>query len=220
MIKAIGYNKVFLIGLLSACLVAVFLYNQRFLKPDLDKKNRILRTNSSEISEMTDNLNKLSEGLQKFEKQKADFERVQNLGFFDSQNRVEARQIITEIQQESRLLSAKYQISPAQSVGNKMAQEAGSKILTTAIKFDLEAIEDSDIYKFIYILNYAFPGQLAINDFSMSREVEVTQPILRKIGVGQAEALVKASMSVTWKTMVPDESLSVTGDSSNQGGVR
>ena len=220
MIKAIGYNKVFLIVVLMACLAVTFLYNQNFLKPDLDKKNRTLRANSSEISEMTGNLNKLSGDLQKFEKQKTDFERVLKLGFFDPQNRVEARQIITEIQQESRLLSAKYQISPAQSEENKMAKEAGSKILTTGIRFDLEAIEDADIYKFIYILNYAFPGQLAINDFSMSREVDVTQPILRKIGVGQAEALVKASLSVTWKTMVPDETISVTGNSSNQGGVR
>jgi len=220
MIKTIGYNKIVLIVILIACLAVTFLYNQNFLKPDLDKKNRALRANSSEISEMTDNLNKLSGDLQKFEKQKTDFERVQNLGFFDSQNRVEARQIITEIQKESRLLSAKYQINPAKSEDNKMAKEAGAKILTTDIRFDLEAIEDADIYKFVYILNYAFPGHLAINNFSMSREIDVTQPVLRKIGVGQAEAIVKASLAVTWKTMVPDEGLSVTGDSSNQGGAR
>ena len=147
MIKAIGYNKVFLIVVLMACLAVTFLYNQNFLKPDLDKKNRTLRVNSGEISEMTSNLNKLSGDLQKFEKQKENFERVLKLGFFDPQKRVEARQIITEIQQESRLLSAKYQISPAQSEENKMAKEAGSKILTTGIMFDLEAIEDADIYK-------------------------------------------------------------------------
>ena len=58
MIKAIGYNKVFLIVVLMACLAVTFLYNQNFLKPDLDKKNRTLRANSSEISEMTGNLNK------------------------------------------------------------------------------------------------------------------------------------------------------------------
>ncbi len=221
MIKSIGYNKTLLIVILLGCLVAAFLYNQNVLKPSLDKKERVLRANSSEMAEMTRNLTELSGNLQNFEKQKIDFERVQNLGFFNSQNRVEARQFITAIQKESRLLSAKYQIKPARSDDNKMAKEAGAKILTTEIAFDLEAIEDSDVYKFIYILNYGLPGQIIINDFSLSRDEEITQPLLRKIGVGEAVAVVNASLNVTWKTMVLDETMAVTdGALSTQGGGR
>jgi len=219
MIKLIGYNKLLLIVLLLVCLIGAFLYNQSILKPSLDKKERVLRANSSEMSEMTTNLSELSGNLQAFEKQKIDFERVQNLGFFNSQNRVEAREFITAIQKESRLLSARYEIKPARSDENKMAKEAGAKVLTTDISFDLEAIEDSDIYKFIYILNYGLPGQVVINDFVLSRDKEITQPLLRKIGVGEAVAVVNASLNVTWNTVVLDETLSVTdGALSVQGG--
>jgi hypothetical protein len=46
---------------------------------------------------------------------------------------------------------------------------------------------------------------LFIQDISFSRNVEVTQPLLRKIGSGAKEAIVKSSLNVIWQTMVPDE---------------
>lgn len=212
MIKSIGYNKALIIALLVIFAVLSFLYMTNVLAPNLQKQERKLSANRAEISEMTNNLTKLSEGLEKFEKQKNDFKAVQQLGFFDPQNRVSAKQRIVAIQKESRLLSAKYIIKPAVSISNEKAQKVGYKILNTDIDFNLEAIDDADIYKFIYILNYGFPGQVIINKFSMSREKEITQPLLRRIGVGQAEPIIEANLSVSWQTMVPDETISVSNE--------
>lgn len=217
MIKAIGLNKVFLILLLAGFLAAMFMYGQYVLSPSLKKQQSQLSSGKGEISSITNNLNLLTSGLEKFEKQKDDFEKIRNLGFFNPQNRVEAKQIITAIQKESRLKVKTYSIKPAVTLSNKKSKDAGYKILRTDMGFNLEAIEDADIYKFFYILNYGFPGQVIINNFSMSRDMDITQPLLRKIGVGQSEAIIKADLSVSWQTIVPDENLAVSAANSQQG---
>ncbi len=218
MMKVVGLNKILLILLLAAFLVLAFLYSQYVLGPSLKKQQSLLSVSKAEISEMTNNLTLLSEGLEKFELQKDDFEKIRHLGFFNPQNRVEAKQIITAMQRESRLRIKTYTIKPAVSITNEKSREAGYKVLNTDMDFNLEAIEDADIYKFIYILNYGFPGQVIIKNFSISREVDITQPLLRKIGVGQSEPIIEATLSISWQTMVPDEALSVSDATSQQGG--
>ena len=220
MIKIIGYNKALLILILCASMVLLFLYNQKMLMPNLQKQERQLRTAQSEISKMTGDMDQLRNSLEKFEKEKLDFERVQKLGFFDLQDRVKADATVSAIQRESRLIAAKYSIKPASTISNQKLRDAGYKILNTDMDFDLEAIEDNDIYKFIYILNYGFPGQIIIKNLDISRPVKVTQPILRKIGGGEAVAVVKASLKVSWQTMVPDETISKTRSASQNGDFR
>ena len=90
-------------------------------------------------------------------------------------------------------------------VESKRAKDANYKMVATDIQFDLEAIEDVDIYKFLYVLTYGFPGQVVVNDFTVSRDVEVTQPLLRRIGSGQSEPIVQSSVRISWYTMVPED---------------
>lgn len=205
MIKAVGYNKILLIVILGALLVATFLYNKEYLAPELLNQQRKLAAINSEISTMTNDLDQLRNQLSQFEKEKEDFASIQALGFFDSQNRVETKKLISQMQRESRLLTARYTVKPAQYISDDKTLEAGYKILKTDMNFKLEAIEDVDIYKFIYLLNYGFPGQLHINDFVISKEADITLPLIRKIGVGQSESIIGATLNITWQTMVPDE---------------
>lgn len=220
--KAVGATKILSIVILAVVSGLIFLYTFQYLKPDLLKKTRSLQANDAEIGKMVTDLNDLKSGLEKFETQKQDFETIQKLGFFDSQNRVEAKTRIDIVQRESRLINAKYTIRPAENLSNDKVKEAGYKLLSTGIDFDLEAIEDADIYKFIYLLNYGFPGQIVIDGLDMSRDIEITQPLLRKIGVGQVEPIIKGRMNVRWLTMVPDETLAVSteGQVQNNGGAQ
>lgn len=210
MIKAIGINKFFLLLLLAVFIALAVFYNYQIITPDVTKLNRQVMTNKSEVSQMTQDLNSLTAGLEKFAQQKDAFEKVRRLGFFDPQNRVVAKQLITNIQRDSRLMTAKYTIKPAENLDDEKAREAGYKILSTDIDFILEALDDADVYKFVYLINYGFPGQVIINKLNIERDMEITQPLLRRIGVGQAQPIIKATFEVTWKTMVADETISVT----------
>jgi len=124
---------------------------------------RELRSEKSDISKMTKDMDDLSKGLAQFEKEKEDFANVQNMGFFDEQDRAKTKNIIEAMQRDSRLLTARYSLSPARLVPEVRAKEAGYDLISTDIDFSLEAIEDADIYRFVYMLNYGFPGQLKIN---------------------------------------------------------
>jgi hypothetical protein len=216
MIKSIGYNLFFIIFLLASVGAGLFFYNLKMLQPDVAKQNGKLLSLQGEVSQITNNLDRLKNQLDTFEKEKIDFSKVQSLGFFDSQDRVAARRMIDAIQKDSQLVNARYTIKPARNISNEKLREAGYKILETQINFDLEALNDIDIYHFINSLSNGFPGQLVIQDISFSRNVEVTQPLLRKIGSGAKEAIVKSSLNVIWQTMVPDENAQRSVDN-NQG---
>lgn len=204
MLRVVGIQKIFFILILLSLVGFGFLYNSRYLEPKNLENKRELGRNQSDISETTENLDQLLQGMGQFAEQEADYKKIEAVGFFDSQNRVETRKRLNLMQQESRLIAAKYAIKPAVTQKNKKAQEAGYRVIETEIGFTLEAIEDADIYKFIYLLNHGFPGYIAIESMDISREKKVTQPLLRKIGAGTPEVMVKADMKVRWLTMIPD----------------
>lgn len=208
MIRAIGFQKVFLILLLGVAVVALAYYTLSVAQPSLNENQRELGKNKAEIDEMIMNTDKLTQGFAQFQEQKDVFQQVQELGFFDTQNRLEARARFVAMQEESELISAKFNIKPAVVAENAKAKEAGYKVLNTEIDFNLEAIEDKDIYRFLHLLNYGFPGQVIITEFNMKRETEITAPILRQIGVGQPPPLVRALVRMKWQTMVQDDTLS------------
>ena len=203
MMKSIGFTRSFIIILLAvfAGLCAFYIYNMA--TPKLSQLERELRSEKSDISKMTKDMDDLSKGLAQFEKEKEDFANVQNMGFFDEQDRAKTKNIIEAMQRDSRLLTARYSLSPARLVPEVRAKEAGYDLISTDIDFSLEAIEDADIYRFVYMLNYGFPGQLKINSLSIEREQEITQPLLRQIGVGQASPIVTAQLNVSWRSMLP-----------------
>ena len=217
MIKTIGFTRFFVITLFAVFLMACLLYIYKITGPNLEKEKRKLNGVNSEISRMTNDIDDLSKGLAQFQKQKEAFYNVQNFGFFDDQNRVNATQLIKAMQKESRLLSAVYSISPARIVADKRASDSEHDLLSTDIKFSIEAIEDADVYKFIYLLNYGFPGQININSLSISREEKITQPLLRQIGIGQPSPIIKADLEVSWQSMVPAGRLPQNINQSNGG---
>lgn len=219
MIRLIGMQRVLGIIVLATLTVFFVFYQYFLVTPQIQDTQRELSKNKSEVAEMTENLDSLVKGIAQFSEQKDIFELIQKYEFFDPQDRVEAGRRITKMQEDSRLLSAKYSVRPAKPEKNQKAFEAGHKILNTDIDFDLEAIEDEDIYKFVYLLNYGFPGHITITELNITRDKEVTQPLLRQIGTGQESLrpLVTAILRINWRTMVPDTSIQVTTEENNEG---
>jgi len=208
MIQAIGFQRFLLVVILAVLAVGGYLLNSTVLSPQIAKQERQVRAEKSKLSKMTRDTNKLIEGIELFKKQKEIFSVVEKSGFFDDQNRVVARQRLDAIQRDSRLRTARYSISPAEDVTSPELKDAGYKILKSPIEFTLGAIDDSDIYRFTYLLNHGFPGQVVINNISMVKKQDLTQPLLRNIGLGaDYDALISATISAEWHTMVPDTSV-------------
>ena len=206
MIRAIGYKLSITLLLLAVMLAFLVYYSIYLVGPDTIKAERQLASHKSEMTEITEKIAELKDSMDKFNEQKVIFEKVAAFGFFDEQNRPETRQRLNAMQQESRLLSAKYRIDRAETEKNDLAREAGYKILNTKINFTLEAIEDADIYRFIYLLNYGFPGQVVIDRLTISRDIDITLPVLKQIGNQENITLVTADLTISgvqWWPMKP-----------------
>ena len=209
MIKIIGIQRIAFLVCLAALLVGGVLLKYYILDPGNTKIERELRANESKLSTMRHNIVNLRSSLDKFSSQKKQFQKIRALGFFDAQDRVEVRTRVSLMQRESGLLSARYTVSPVEREESKKAEEVDRQVLYTEIVFDLEAMDDSDIYKFIHLLNYGFPGDVTVTNFSIGREGVLNYPTLRKIGSGGAVVLVKAKVNVEWRTMVSKDVVSI-----------
>ena len=197
-------QKIFTLVLLAVMLLGIYFYGIMTLGPQNESSERQLRLNKSEFSEITNNMGKLVSDMKQFDQQKDQFENLKILGFFNTQDRLEMRSRLNEMQEESKLISAVYSVQPARTEKNKQAEEAGYKIVNTSISFTLEAFDDADIYKFIYLLNYGFAGHISINDLSIKINKKITPTLLQKIGAGDQVAVVVATLSVNLRTMVED----------------
>lgn len=205
MIKIIGTQKVVFLAVLLGVTVALYYYGFLVLKPQTQNVKRQLQSQQSEFSRISADMNDLVEGLKKFDGRREQFNSIKLHGFFDTQNRLEMRRRFNEMQQESRLVSAKYSINPAVTEENSLAKEAGYKILSTKVEFTLDATEDKDIYDFIYFLKYGFPAHVTINSLEISRDIEITKTLLQKLGNFEPVVIVKAKLSVNLRTLVEDE---------------
>ncbi|HPD83413.1 MAG: hypothetical protein R3D88_01450 [Alphaproteobacteria bacterium] len=204
MIEIIGHRKIYFIGFLALVAVGLYYYGFMHLKPQVVKVERSLKVSKSEFSQIKANMDNLVIGLQQFDTQKEEFNKLRAYGFFDAQDRLDLMLRFREMQKESGLLLAKFDISPAKVEDNPLAKDAGFQVLTTNIKFNLEAIEDVDVYKFLYLFNYGFPAQVFITDIKMSRDIGITRTLIQRLGSGSPVAIVKAEVMVTIKTMIED----------------
>ncbi len=215
MIRLIAFNKFFLIILLGGLLTALAFYYYAVSIPKIESDKKALRKNSAEISELSQNLEELKAGIAQFLKQEEEFKQLEKKGFFDPQDRVQARKKLNYIRDMSGVITAQYTIKPAGDQVNEQVKAAGHKILDTPMEFSLDAIEDADIYRFIYYLNYGFPGQITIKDITMTRNEDITIPKLKQIGLGlePMTPFISAKITANWRTIVPDATIAVTGGS-------
>lgn len=210
MIRQLGLKRVITLLSILAVLGVVYFYGILTLGPQTNGLDSKLRSEKSEFSTLSDNLINLRTGIEKFDLQKDKFKNLQTLGFFDAQNRVEITRRLNEMQLESGLISSQYAISPAITDKNEKATEAGYKILNTKIEFNLEAILDEEIYKFVYLLNYGFPGHVTIESLDIIKEKEVTPTLLQKIGSGDSIPVISARLQINLRTLVNDPTANVS----------
>ena len=81
--------------------------------------------------------------------------------------------------------------------------------MASPIGITVEAFDDADIYNYLFILEQKFPGHLSVDQMSMSRVTDISGPVLRSIATGQNPVLVKATIKMSWRTMIPDSQIIV-----------
>lgn len=164
-------------------------------------EERELASLRSQIANLEAETERIRFEIENYNLQKDQYERLVKLGFFTDQNRLLARERFNIMREISDVLTARYSLRSAELENPADFESVNHKIVRSPISIDIEAIDDTDVFRFVYLLNYSFPGHLSIKDIVITRERDVDPDVLKSIGTGTPEVMVRASMNVDWRTM-------------------
>ncbi len=204
MIKVLGSKRIIiLIVLLAANLLFGFLAYMHF-KPQEQIKERELRSMRSQTATLQTDIDGLMIEFEQLDEQREAFEQIKQDGFFDGQSRRKAELIFKKIQERSGVISAVASVNAGSFEDNQEAAKANHTILKSPISIRIEAVNDLDVFRYIYLVNEFFPGHVAINQINLEREASVTGTVLRAVASGKSPPLVVADLQLSWRTMIPD----------------
>lgn len=209
MLQILGLKKTLTLLILFVISALAFSYKFFYLTPLVQGVEDKASFNQSEVFESGRKIADLVDNHDRFVAQKAQYDFIKGTNFFNVQDRLDVRKYIAETIRSSKVVSAKYNIGALKVESNGYAQDVDHKLLKTVITFDVGAIDDADIYNFVLLLNHGFPGVLTIEEISIARTKELTQPILKQIGTGEPVALVDSKIETVWWTMVPTNAVAI-----------
>lgn len=217
MIRILGIKRIFVLLVLVGLnvLFAAVLY--MYIAPEKLNKERELRGLRGKVSSLSSDIDRMQVEFEQLEDQRREFEALKKRGFFQDQGRRQAELIFKRIQDESRVISAVASVGAGTFEHSDEAQKAKHKILLSPVDIKIKAMDDVDVFRYLYLLEEFFPGHIAIEKIVLSREAEVTGTVLRSIAAGGNPELVLAEIKAFWRTMIPEDRASATeGD---EGGV-
>lgn len=207
MIKDIGAKRAFLLLTLVVLLAGMVAISYLVLEPQTERSKQELNRVMGEKSTLQSEVDKMRADFVSFQKEKALFDTITKMGFFNDQDRVLARERFDTMQKLSKIISARYQIKAANIVADEGASAGDFVVMESPITVDLSAVDDLDVFRFVYYLNYGFPGHITINSLNMERKAEVTPTILKEIGTGSPPEIISAKLELDWRTMARKDSI-------------
>lgn len=204
MIRILGTKRVLtlviLVALNAAFAVGVYMY----LGPESVKKNNELMGMRGQIATVVGDIERMQLEFDQLEDQQAAFDVLKEDDFLKPMNRRQAELLIEKITKEVGVKSAVASIQRGHIEQNDEAQKAAYRVLVSEVKIYIKAVEDIDVYRYIYYVNKLFPGHISIDGLEISRKMDVNGAVLRSIASGNVPELVEAQVDISWRTMVPE----------------
>lgn len=204
MIKILGVKRVSILLVLLACNGLLGYLSYMYFTPQKEVKERELRNTRSQASTLQSDIDGLLVEFEQLDEQREEFERLKKDGFFDGQSRRQAELIFKKIQDRSGVISAVASVDAGEFEENEEAKKAEHNILKSPVKVRIEAVNDLDIFRYIYLVDEFFPGHVSIDSMKMERQSDVSGTILRGIASGKNPPLVTAELELSWRTMIPE----------------
>ena len=205
MIGVIGVKRILTIVvllLLNAALAAVVYMH--FVPRKMAAENELNQLRGN-ISTVQSDISRMQVEFDQLQLQQVQFDKMRQRGFFGSQGRREAELILQKIQRESGVISAVVNIMGGVVEANEEALKAEHQVLASPVSIRIEAMDDVDVYRYIYLVQQFFPGHVSFEKLSLKREAEVSGTVMRAIATGANPKLVSAEIVMTWRTMIPQK---------------
>lgn len=203
MIQVLGTKRILTLGAMLAANVVLAAGVYLYLMPQKMKMQGELNSMKSQVSTVQTDISRMQVEFEQLEQQQAQFDVLKADGFFGAQGRRQAEKILESIQKQAGVVAAVANIAPGNVEDNEEAQKAEHKILVSPINIRIEAMDDVDVYRYIYLMQKFFPGYVSVERIAMERKSAITGPVLRNIASGANPQLVHADIDVLWRTMIP-----------------
>lgn len=207
MIKLLGAKRILLILILLGINIFFAAVLYMYLTPEQLKKQRELRTLNGQVASVRGDIDRMQIEFEQLEEQQAEFDILKADGFFKNQGRRQAELVFKRIQDESKVISAVATVRAGVVEDSVEAQKAGHKILKSPVDIRIEAMDDTDVFRYLYLIDEFFPGYVTIESIKLERDAEITGTVLRSISAGGNPPLVHADVKALWRTMIPEGSV-------------
>lgn len=202
MIQLIGTKRLMIIAILAAICGVLGAITYLYLMPENQKLQSELQGVKSQIAQKRSDITRFRQEFDEIEAEKGRFQSLEALGFLTDQNRAAAHKRMAEIQSYSRVLAAKFDIDQVSVEVPETVQESDMVVLKSPVDITIEALDDADVYQFLYLLDNAFIGHSDIRSIELERILDLNEITLRQIGSGMPAVLVRAKVNFDWRTLV------------------
>jgi len=203
MIQVLGIKRIIVLVILVAMNAALAAGVYMYVQPEKLKKQRQLSSMKSKVSQVRNDIDRIQVEFRQLEEQQEEFDRLKESGFFTKQERNKAQRIFEDIQTRSKVVSAVASIDRGSLEKNDESDKAEHVMLVSPVKVTIEALDDIDVFRYLYLLKQSFPGHMQLEKVNLERRGNITNPVLRSIVSGKNPELVKASIELTWWSMIP-----------------
>lgn len=204
MIEVIGLRRlVILVTLVLANLALAALTYLYVLPESADAEKRLKRVERSVRSARGD-LSRMQVEFEILEKQQDRFDALKQAGYFSTQVRSDAKELFSDIRKEASVVSAVASVKPGVTSDSFGVSKVKYKILTSMISVKIQAFDDADVYRYVDLLQRRFPGDVTVDSVTVKRARDVNSVVLRAIASGSSPALVSASVTASWSTLIPE----------------
>lgn len=202
MIQLVGMQRI--IVLAALLIINVMIVGAWFgvIEPRTEEATREKAVYEQKMRKMRKELSDIGGKLEAFFEHEALFTELHDTGFFGTQDRLEARKILKEMQRKSRLASIEFTVDAAEFPNNRTAQAVNYRLMRSRVAVSLKAFLDTDCYDFLRRIKEDFPGKTRITLF----EIEPTKRRIRTrdivdLSQGRNTNFVKAELEFEWYTL-------------------
>lgn len=203
MIAVLGRGRLLILGVLSTICLLLSGFYLLVLFPQVSASDRMLRSIRGDVSGMEDNARRLRTAFEEFQGNKPDYDRIEQVGFFNPQDRLLIRERFEAMKKETGVINARYEMEPAQVVSNPLVEDADYRMLQSRMVMTVDAVDDRQVYAFLYTLGNEFPGRISMVDVQMTRlDKGLTSAIYQEIVAGNPPVLISAVIKADWFSLV------------------
>ncbi len=207
MIGIIGVKRLLILLVLVIVNILFGAVIYMYLLPEQRVSDQELRSLRGKLSTVQRDLDQMHIEFEQLEKRQDRFDALKDSGFFSNQDRGEAKKLLSIVQKKSKVISATVSVKSGVIEDNKEAQKSNHKMLVSPVEVEIKAFDDSDVYRYIDLLQKKFPGHLSIDEIIIKRNRDITSALLRAIASGASPELVTAKIIMSWRTMIPQDQI-------------